>query len=77
MSGEGGLFLRRATSLHENIYFFPRWSFNLTLFIAGVFGVAAGASPNFVSLGVLMSFVGVGVGGMSCHVYPIHALVSI
>ena len=70
MSGEGGLFVRRATLLHENICFFPRWSFNLTLLIAGVFGVAAGGSPNFVSLAVLMSFVGVGVGGMSCRCLP-------
>jgi len=28
---------------HYNICFFPRWSFNLTLLIAGIFGVAAGA----------------------------------
>ena len=74
MFGEGGLFVRRATSLHENIYFFPRWSFNLTLLITGIFGVAAGASPNFVSLAVLMLFVGAGVGGMSCYVCPIHEL---
>ncbi|KAL4070230.1 major facilitator superfamily domain-containing protein [Scleroderma yunnanense] len=40
-----------------------RWSFNLTLLIAGIFGVAAGGSPNFVTLAVLISFVGVGVGG--------------
>lgn len=42
---------------------YGRWPFNITLLIAGIFGVAAGASPNFVSLAVLMSFVGLGVGG--------------
>ncbi|KAI6118431.1 MFS general substrate transporter [Pisolithus sp. B1] len=40
-----------------------RWSFNLTLLIAGLFGVVAGASSNFASLAILMSFVGIGVGG--------------
>ncbi|KIK13718.1 hypothetical protein PISMIDRAFT_379089 [Pisolithus microcarpus 441] len=40
-----------------------RWSFNLTLLIAGIFGVVAGGSSNFVGLAILMSLVGVGVGG--------------
>ncbi|KIJ64332.1 hypothetical protein HYDPIDRAFT_175668 [Hydnomerulius pinastri MD-312] len=40
-----------------------RWSFNLTLLIAGVFGLAAGSSPDFVTLASLTAAVGVGVGG--------------
>ncbi|KAL6308820.1 MFS general substrate transporter [Sparassis latifolia] len=40
-----------------------RWSFNLTLLIAGIFGLAAGGSPNFVTLASLLAVVGVGVGG--------------
>lgn len=40
-----------------------RWSFNLTLLIAGVFGLAAGGSPEFVTLASLLAVVGVGVGG--------------
>lgn len=40
-----------------------RWSFNLTLLIAGVFGLSAGGSPNFVTLASLLAVVGVGVGG--------------
>ena len=40
-----------------------RLAFNLTLFIAAVFGIAAGAAPNFVACAVLVSFIGFGVGG--------------
>ncbi|KAF8196664.1 MFS general substrate transporter [Mycena galopus ATCC 62051] len=40
-----------------------KWSFNLTLLIAGVFGLAAGGSPNFLTLASLLAVVGVGVGG--------------
>ena len=40
-----------------------RWSFNITLFITGVFGIAAGGSPNFITLASLFAVVGVGVGG--------------
>ncbi|KIW50104.1 hypothetical protein PV05_11724 [Exophiala xenobiotica] len=40
-----------------------RLAFNLILLIAGVFGTAAGAAPNFVSCAVLVSFCGFGVGG--------------
>ncbi|KAJ8076976.1 MFS sugar transporter [Marasmius tenuissimus] len=40
-----------------------RWSFNLTLFITGVFGLAAGGSPNFITLASLLAVVGTGVGG--------------
>ncbi|KAL1661254.1 major facilitator superfamily domain-containing protein [Schizophyllum commune] len=38
-------------------------SFNITLFLAGVFGIAAGASPDFVTLNVLVALLGFGVGG--------------
>ncbi|KAF8809939.1 MFS general substrate transporter [Phlegmacium glaucopus] len=40
-----------------------RWCFNVTLFLAGVFGLAAGGSPNFITLASLLAVVGVGVGG--------------
>ncbi|KAL7278526.1 hypothetical protein ACG7TL_007525 [Trametes sanguinea] len=40
-----------------------RWSFNLTLFITGVFGVAAGGSPDFLTLASLLAVLGLGVGG--------------
>ncbi|KAJ7746947.1 MFS general substrate transporter [Mycena maculata] len=40
-----------------------RWSFNLTLLIAGVFGLSAGGSPNLLTLASLLAVVGVGVGG--------------
>ncbi|PWN26041.1 MFS general substrate transporter [Jaminaea rosea] len=40
-----------------------RPSFNATLFIGGVFGVAAGAAPSFTALGGLLAALGFGVGG--------------
>ncbi|KAI5120241.1 hypothetical protein M0805_007545 [Coniferiporia weirii] len=40
-----------------------RWSFNTTLFISGVFAIAAGGSPNFITLASLFAVIGVGVGG--------------
>ncbi|KAI0632309.1 MFS general substrate transporter [Trametes polyzona] len=40
-----------------------RWAFNLTLFITGVFAMAAGASPNAVALCSLVAAWSVGVGG--------------
>ncbi|KAG1816804.1 major facilitator superfamily domain-containing protein [Suillus subaureus] len=40
-----------------------RWSFNITLFIAGIFGLASGGAPSFVALASLIAMVGVGVGG--------------
>ncbi|KAF9023811.1 MFS general substrate transporter [Hymenopellis radicata] len=40
-----------------------RWSFNLSLLIAGVFGVSAGGSSNLITLASLLAVVGVGVGG--------------
>lgn len=39
-----------------------RWCFNITLFLAGVFGLAAGGSPNFITLASFIAVVGVGVG---------------
>ncbi|KAF5372162.1 hypothetical protein D9758_005055 [Tetrapyrgos nigripes] len=38
-------------------------SFNITLFIGGVFGVAAGGANNFTTLAALVACVGFGVGG--------------
>ena len=40
-----------------------RLSFNITLFLAGVFGVAAGGANNFTTLGALIACMGFGVGG--------------
>lgn len=40
-----------------------RWSFNITLLIAGVFGLASGGSNNFITLASLLAVLGVGVGG--------------
>ncbi|KAI0947531.1 MFS sugar transporter [Taiwanofungus camphoratus] len=40
-----------------------RWCFNITLFITGVFAVAAGGSPNSVALCSLAAVWSVGVGG--------------
>ncbi|KAJ7444567.1 MFS general substrate transporter [Mycena galericulata] len=40
-----------------------RTAWNATLFISGIFGVAAGASPNFLTLCALLACIGFGVGG--------------
>ncbi|KAJ8481406.1 hypothetical protein ONZ45_g15321 [Pleurotus djamor] len=40
-----------------------RLSFNITLFIAGVFGVAAGSANSFTALASLIACMGFGVGG--------------
>ncbi|KIM37815.1 hypothetical protein M413DRAFT_448318 [Hebeloma cylindrosporum] len=40
-----------------------RWCFNITLLIAGVFGLAAGGSSSFLALASLLAVMGVGVGG--------------
>ncbi|KAK7052097.1 MFS domain-containing protein [Favolaschia claudopus] len=40
-----------------------RTAWNATLFLSGIFGVAAGAAPNFVGLCVLLALIGFGVGG--------------
>ena len=40
-----------------------RWCFDITLFLAGAFGLAAGGSPNLVTLASLLAVMGVGVGG--------------
>ncbi|KAJ3994421.1 MFS general substrate transporter [Lentinula boryana] len=40
-----------------------RLSFNITLFIAGVFGIAAGGANSFTSLAALIACLGFGVGG--------------
>ncbi|PWN96524.1 MFS general substrate transporter [Tilletiopsis washingtonensis] len=40
-----------------------RPAFNATLFLAGVFGIAAGAAPSYVGLGGLLAALGVGLGG--------------
>jgi hypothetical protein len=40
-----------------------RLAFNFTLFIAGVFGVAAGAAPSWIGVCALYACLGLGVGG--------------
>ncbi|KAG0695128.1 major facilitator superfamily domain-containing protein [Suillus ampliporus] len=40
-----------------------RLSFNITLFLAGLFGLAAGGAPNFVAFSSLIAVMGFGIGG--------------
>ncbi|KAF2185547.1 MFS general substrate transporter [Zopfia rhizophila CBS 207.26] len=40
-----------------------RLAFNMTLFLAGVFGLAAGGGPNWISTAALFSCLGLGIGG--------------
>ena len=40
-----------------------RPSFNITLCLAGIFGIAAGGAPSFVGLGGLLAALGFGLGG--------------
>lgn len=40
-----------------------RWAFNITLFITGVFAVAAGGSPGYVALCSFAAVWSIGVGG--------------
>ncbi|PWY99427.1 MFS general substrate transporter [Testicularia cyperi] len=40
-----------------------RPSFNITLCLAGIFGIAAGGAPTFVGLGGLLAALGFGLGG--------------
>lgn len=39
-----------------------RLSFNVTLFLAGLFGIVGGGAPNFVGLGGILAALGVGLG---------------
>jgi hypothetical protein len=58
---------RRCAQIHLNLFALHiifRWSFNVTLFMAGIFGLASGGAPNFVALASLIAMVGVGVGGL-------------
>ncbi|KAJ7312934.1 MFS general substrate transporter [Mycena albidolilacea] len=40
-----------------------RLAWNATLFLSGIFGIATGAAPNFVTLCALLACIGFGVGG--------------
>jgi MFS family permease len=40
-----------------------RYAFNISLFICSVFAIAAGAAPNWVSLGFFICLTGFGAGG--------------
>ncbi len=40
-----------------------RWSFNLTLFIGSIFGIAMSGSETFIALASLAAVSSVGVGG--------------
>ena len=40
-----------------------RWSFNVTLFLTGVFGLASGGAGSFIALASLFAVCGFGVGG--------------
>ncbi|KAK7046971.1 MFS general substrate transporter [Favolaschia claudopus] len=50
-----------------------RLAFNLTLLIIGIFGLAAGASPNFVTLCALTATLSIGAGGN----YPVASSILI
>lgn len=39
-----------------------RLSFNITLFLAGVFGIVGGGAPSFVGLGGILAALGTGLG---------------
>ncbi|KAJ3769764.1 MFS general substrate transporter [Lentinula raphanica] len=47
-----------------------RLSFNITLFIAGVFGIAAGGANSFVTLAALVACIGFGVGAIFLESIP-------
>ena len=42
-----------------------RYAFNITLLIGGAFSVSAGGANSLISLALLVSLVGMGVGGSS------------
>jgi len=44
-------------------YILLRISFNITLLITGVFAIAAGGAPDFITLTALTAVFSVGVGG--------------
>ena len=75
ISGEDGTILLLAAKkiqINFRTFFFflvTRWCFNVTLLLAGIFGLAAGGSPNFIALASLLAMVGVGVGGTSLIVH--------
>src|SRR5882762_4473352 len=46
-----------------NVRLGGRLTFNLTLLMGGIFGIAAGGAPTFVGLASLMAVSSVGVGG--------------
>ena len=47
----------------QAICYVGRWSFNLTLFIGSIFGIAMGGSETFIALASLAAVSSVGVGG--------------
>ena len=49
--------------IYQWVLLLLRISFNLTLFITGVFGIAAGGAPNFITLTALTAIFSVGLGG--------------
>jgi len=62
ISGEGGM-----CGIYPDLFTLhtiPRWSFNVTLFVAGIFGLASGGAPSFIALASLIAMVGVGAGGL-------------
>lgn len=61
LSGESGLV--RSVELRTDCMCSRKISWNATLLVGGIFGLAAGAAPNFPALCVLIAFVGFGVGG--------------
>jgi hypothetical protein len=61
--GDAGTFPSGISLYPETFFVGHRLSFNMTLFITGVFGVAAGASPNAIALCAFAALWSIGVGG--------------
>lgn len=46
-----------------------RVAWNSTILFGGIFGIAAGAANNFVTLGAMIAMIGFGVGGVSFRIF--------
>lgn len=49
--------------LRAECYYSRRLAWNSTLFLSGVFGVAAGAAPDYVTFNVMIALIGFSAGG--------------
>lgn len=60
-----GSSVRQSVACHGGIPILTltRWAFNITLFITGVFALAAGGSPGYIALCSLTAIWSIGAGG--------------